>query len=113
MDVKIVDGDITMQANGDLMYIDGLDEAVQRVKMVVMTDKGTFLYDRNLGVDYDAFSDEEEDPVGKLDMLIKEAVADIGGVETKVLSYDAATVRIKVIYNGKAAVTEVDISGNI
>ncbi len=115
MDVRITDGDIVPNDNGDYAYISGLDEAVQRVRMVVLTDKGSFLYDRNLGVNYDAFSPNDEDAAAKLDMLVKEAAVDIGGVETEVLSYDAqnAVAAVKVTYNGRSAVTEVNISGNL
>lgn len=115
MDVKITGGDIALKPCGDYAYIKGIDEAVQRVRIAALTNKGRFIYDRTLGVDYDAFSPEEEQAAGKLDMLIKEAAADIGGVETEVLSYDAqnAVISIKVSYNGESAVTEVDISGNI
>ena len=48
-------------------------------------------------------------------MLIKEATADIGGVRTEVVAFDkeTMTIGIRVTYNGRSAVTEVDISGII
>ncbi len=115
MDVRISNGDVAMKPNGDYAYLSGIDEAVQRVRMVAMTHRGAFVYDRGLGVDYDAFSVSEENPVGKLDMLIKEGIAGIGGVDAEVIAYDAQTsaVTVQVKYNGRTAVTEVDISGNI
>lgn len=114
MDVKIENGDIALMTNGDYKMIGDLDEAVQRVRMVMLTDRGTFVFDRTLGVDYDAFSPEEDDPAGKLDMLVKEAAADIDA-DVEVLSYDAqnAAAQVKVTYHGRTVVTEVDISGNI
>ena len=113
MDAKITDGDIALKLNGDFDTVIGLDEAVQRVRLAVLTKRGGFLYDRSLGVDYDAFSQNDADPAGRLDMLIKEGAAGLGGVDTEVMSFDAQTavVRIKVTYNGSSAVTEVDISG--
>ena len=115
MDARIENGDIALRLNGDYDTVSGLDEAVQRVRMVMMTNRGTFLYRRGLGVDYDAFSPQEENPVGKLDMLIKEAIAGIDGVDAEALRYDAqnAIVGVRVTYNGRAAETEVDISGNL
>lgn len=115
MDVRINDGDLALLPNGDYERIGGIDEAVQRVRMVVMTNRGEFIYNRSLGVDYDAFSLIEEDAVGRLDMLIKEAAADIGGVRTEVVAFDkeTMTIGIRVTYNGRSAVTEVDISGII
>lgn len=115
MDVRITDGDIALLPSGDYERIGGLDESVQRVRMVVLTNRGEFIYNRSLGVDYDAFSADEADAVGRLDMLIKEAAADIGGVRTEVVAFDreTQTIDIKVTYNGRSAVTEVDISGII
>ena len=115
MDAKIENGDLVMTVNGGYAAVGGIDEAVQRVRLVMMTNRGAFLYDRRLGVDYDAFSPDEDDPVGKLDMLVKEGIADLGGVDAQVTGYDAqhAVVTVRVTYNGRAAVTEVDISGNI
>lgn len=115
MDVKITGGDIVLDSCGSYVYISGLDEAVQQVRMIALTSRGSFLYDRSLGMEYDAFSGEETDPVGKLDMLLKEAAAGLSGVDTEVLSYDPETdiMTIKVTYYGRSAVTEVDISGNI
>ena len=115
MDVKITDGDIELLPDGAYMPISGLDEAIQHVRMAVLTNRGSFRYDRSFGLDFDAFSPEADDPAAQLDMLVKEAAADVGGVETEVLSYDAqtSTAQIKVSYRGSSAVTEVDFSGNI
>ncbi len=115
MDVKITNGDIDLRADGAYRVISGLAEAIQRVRMVILTNRGSFIYDRRLGTDYGAFSPSEALPAEKLDMLIKEAAADIGGVETEVVSYDSQTsvVAVRVTYHGASAVTEVDISGNL
>lgn len=115
MDVRIEDGDISLLAGGDYERIGGIDEAVQRVRMAALTNRGAFIYNRSLGVDYDAFLHDGADAVGRLDMLIKEATADIGGVRTEVVAFDedTMTIDIKVTYNGRSAVTEVDISGII
>lgn len=113
MDTRIIDGDIAVKSNGDYAYISGLEEAVQQVRLIALTARGSFLYDRALGVDYDALGEDETDPVGKLDMLIREATSGMIGVETEALSYDvqAHIMTVKVTYYGKTAVTEVNISG--
>ena len=115
MDVKITDGDLELLPDGGYTPITGLEEAVQHVCMAMLTNRGEFRYDRAFGLDYDAFSPDEDNAAARLDMLLKEAAAHIGGVETEVLSYDAATstASVKVSYHGRSAVTEVDISGNL
>jgi len=115
MDVRITGGDIAILSDGDYASISGLDEAVQRVCMTMLTERGSFPYDRSLGVDYGAFGEDYDAPAARLDMLLKEAIADVGGVEAEVLSFTEASsiARIKVTYHGSSAVTEVDISGLI
>lgn len=115
MDVRINNGDIALRLNGDFERISGLDEAVQRVRMIALVSRGDFVYDRGFGVAYNAFSPDADNAADQLDMLIREGCADVGGVDTEVVSYDAgsAIVGIKVTYRGKSAVTEVDISGII
>ena len=113
MDAKIENGDIALKPDGEYVTVSGIEEAVQRVRIAALTNRGSFCYDRSLGVDYDAFSAGESDPVGRLDMLIKEGCAAIAGVDVEVTAYDAqtSTVSVRVTYNGRTAVTEVDISG--
>lgn len=115
MDAKIENGDIALRPNGDYEMIGGLDEAVQHVRTVALISRGDFVYHRGLGVDYNAFAPDADNAADQLDMLIKEAVADLCGVDAQVLSYDAenALAVIKVTFRGKSAVTEVDISGII
>lgn len=115
MDVRINNGDIALRLNGDFEMISGLDEAVQLVRTVALVKRGDFQYDRSLGVDYNAFSPDADNAADRLDMLVKEGVADIGGVDAQVISYDAenAVAGIKVTFRGRSAVTEVDISGII
>ena len=115
MDIRIENGDIVLNANGDYARIDGIEEAVQRVRIAAMTDRGTFIYNRSLGIDRDAFSAIAENAAAQLDMLIREATADMDGVECEVISYDAENhnIVIKVSYRGRSAVTEVNVSGII
>lgn len=113
MDVRIKDGDIAMLSSGGCEYIRSLDEAVQRVRISALTYKGDFIYDRALGTDYRDVSAEDEMLTEKLDMLIKEACADIHDTTVEVTSCDRDTlmVIIKIIYKNTETTTEVDLSG--
>lgn len=113
MDIKIINGDIPALSVGGDCYISGIYEAVQRVRITALTEKGKFRYDRELGVDYGTLSTGDPLFVEKLDMLIKEACCDIGDTEVDVLSCPAASrvASIRVTYKGSPAVTEVDLSG--
>lgn len=113
MDVRVSDGDIAMVASGDYIYITGIEEAVQRVRISALTMKGDFVYDRKLGTDYCGLSAEDEMLCEKLDMLIKESCADIYDTRVEVLSCDSEslTAILKVSYQNEETTTEVDLSG--
>lgn len=111
MDVRISDGDIAMTASGDYLYITGIEEAVQRVRISALTMKGDFVYDRELGTDYRGLSADDSMLCEKLDMLIKESCADICNTQVEVLSCEDLVAVIRVIYQNNEATTEVDLSG--
>lgn len=115
MDVLIRNGDVAARSSGDYIYIDGLDEAVQRVRIAALTVKGSFIYDRGLGTDYGSLRADDELIVEKLDMLIKEACCDIADTDVEALSFNSEThtAVIRVIYSGDATDTEVDLTGII
>ena len=113
MDVLLKNGDIAALASGGYTYISGVDEAVQRVLISVLTPAGEFIYDRELGTDYSGLSEDDELLTEKLDMLIQEACCDISDTQVKVLSCDreSLTAVIRVIYRNSKTTTEVDLSG--
>ena len=111
MDVRLSDGDIAMTASGDYLYITGIEEAVQRVRISALTMKGDFVYDRELGTDYRGLSADDSMLCEKLDMLIKESCADICNTQVEVLSCEDLVAVIRVIYQNNEATTEVDLSG--
>ena len=115
MDVLIENGDIATRVAGGYSYIDGLEEAVQRVSIAALTVKGSFIYDRELGTDYGSLRADDALITEKLDMLIKEACCDMADTEVEVLSFDSQEekARIEVKYRADTTITEVDLSGII
>lgn len=112
MDARIENGDIYLTSSGDTEYLSGVREAVQRALIAATAVKGTFIYDRSLGADYAAIG-EEGISLGRLDMLIREAAADIADTQVRVTGWDADhhTAALSVTYGGKTAATEVDLHG--
>ena len=111
MDVRISDGDIAVLSCGSYEYISGIEEAVQRVRLSAMTVKGDFIYDRELGTDYRGIQANEPMQVKKLDMVIKEACADIYGTQVEVLRCEQGVAVIRVDHQQQFTTTEVDLSG--
>lgn len=115
MDVLIEDGDIAARMAGGYSYINGLEEAVQRVHIAALTVKGSFIYDRELGTDYGSLTVDDPLITEKLDMLIKEACCDIADTDVEVISFDsqAMIALIEVSYRADKTITEVELSGII
>ena len=113
MDVKIAQGDIERVASGSYRYITGIEEAVQRVRISALTQKGDFVYDRELGTDYTGLSADDELIKEKLDLRLKESCADIDGttVKAELWNPQRRALLIKVTYQNKIQLTEVDLSG--
>ncbi|MBQ9680454.1 MAG: hypothetical protein IJV48_07230 [Ruminococcus sp.] len=112
MDIRLSDGDIALTPAGDCEYISGIDEAVQRVRIAVLTKKGSFLYDRELGTDYSGLSRDDSMLREKLDMRVKESCADIDGVQVAAvrLGYNRQHAIITVKYQNEESYTEVDLT---
>lgn len=51
MDIKIENKDIKTDGNGDVVMIEGLDEIIQQIEINLSVKRGSFIYDRNMGVE--------------------------------------------------------------
>ena len=115
MDIRLVDGDISLSDSGSPEMIRGLDEAVQRVRMAASVSRGSFRYDRELGADYGSLSADDPLFEKKLEMLIREACAGIADTEVTLESVDTAAraAELRVSRGGASTITEVDLHGFI
>ena len=114
MDVRLKDGDVYYTAAGETEYLCAAREAAQRACIAASVTKGSFLYNRSLGVDYAAITDTDR-AAEKLDMLIKEASAGISGADVAVTGADPdeTTAALSVTYENETITTEVDLDGNL
>ena len=114
MDVRLGNGDVYLNAEGKTEYLCAADEAAQRALIAASVTKGSFRYDRSLGADYAAVGDTAM-LTEKLDMLIREAAAGVGGAEVTVTGFDAerGIASLRVTHAGETITTEVDIHGNL
>lgn len=117
MDVKIDNGDIVTKACGDALYIDGMDEIMQRIKIACSVKKGTFIYDRNLGSEGYTVSFDDSMLKSKLEMLFKEASIDIPYSDLSVVRVDKVgeklKVCIKITCGTESDTVEVTINGQL
>lgn len=85
MDVLIKNGDMVVDSGFNPLYTEGAEEVLQRVTFALSTPKGSFVYNRSLGVE--PFEGElSEKGLRKLEARCREAVMSIEGTELTLLS---------------------------
>ena len=73
------DGDFIVNDSGGMKKIYGVEEACQRVRFILSTKKGSFVYNRELGADFSPVLDgffEEEYRSKLAEQLCREALVD-------------------------------------
>ena len=84
MDVIIKNGDVCVDNSGNYVMIDGFDEVVQQVLIKITSEKGSFIYDRNLGSECALSKTLSDKPdIKVLEMLINESLAHMEDVYVK------------------------------
>ncbi len=114
MDTYVTDGDFYLNTTGHPIGIHSIEEACQRVRFSLLTEKGSFAFDRQLGADYD-YIFFESDPDFRL--FVMDAVSDqkdisIGEV-TAERDGNYIVITAQVFYGDESMNTEVRINGNI
>ncbi len=73
-DIKIENGDIAVYPNGYPKTVSGFDEIIQLIEIVSSVQKGSFAYDRSLGLFKTTPDFESENIISTLESLINEAL---------------------------------------
>lgn len=113
MDVKLKNGDIVTDMSGEPVYIDGMDEIIQRVLICIGIKKGSFAYAKDFGMEKPAALSTSRD-LKKLETLFREAVIPVSGAYVEVVSAEPLndgriSAYINVIYGEEQRTVEVII----
>ncbi len=81
MDTAIKGGDFLKDSRGMPITLEGIDEILQRVKIRLDIEKGTFLYDENLGSHLHSLKSDMENLNDIALSYAREAIAPMCGVE--------------------------------
>lgn len=113
MDVELKNGVIVLTDSGDYRRISGMDELMQRIRVIALTKKGSFIYDRDLGCDYSGLSPQTERLKDHLDMRLKEAAAVIPAAQVTVIDWNKNTLKatLMVSCGDLTGDMEVDYAG--
>ena len=77
-DIKIANSDIVICPNGYPETVDGFDEIFQQIETAASFNKGSFAYDRNMGLFLSAPDFESDSIISTLESLINEALVNTG-----------------------------------
>lgn len=116
MDTLVENGSFAANVCGLPVSINSVDEACQRVRFSLLTRKGSFAYDRELGADYDYLFSKSKDDID-VRMFACEAIASQKEISVGTVSAqwedNSVTLSVEVIFAGESKITEVTINGNI
>lgn len=112
MDTLVMDGDYLLDECGEVQNIYSIDEACQRVRLILSVKKGSYVYDRELGVDFSSLdSSQNRDKEAELlcrEALVNQTEIEIGSV--KITDADKGkNLSLTVIYKGISKAVEVKI----
>ena len=114
MDTYVINGDFDLNVTGHPIAVHSIEEACQRVRFCLLTKKGSFAYDRQLGADHDYLFGEETPDIK---LFVTDALSDqkeisIGDVSSEIEN-GYIRLNIEVFYEDLSMETEVVINGNI
>ncbi|MBE6824875.1 MAG: hypothetical protein E7513_05960 [Ruminococcaceae bacterium] len=113
MDVKIENMDMVTKNCSDPLYIEGIEEIAQRVKIACTIKKGNFVYDTSLGSFSHTVDLSDAMAKDKLEMIFKEATIDIPYTSLRVIELDEDNKKavVEITYGTDCALTEVIVDG--
>lgn len=112
MDTLVTDGDFSLNVCGVSCKITSIEEACQRVRVILSVEKGSFVYDRSLGVDFSSLENcSDIDKTAKL--LCDEALVSQTEIRTGAVSVNSSdgkrTISVEVLFGNESKTVEVEI----
>lgn len=74
--LKLVNGDLVFDSNGELSMIEGLDEIAQSLFIIVQTRLGEFYLDENVGLDQSTILTKQFDEDAAHDAIVEALMED-------------------------------------
>ena len=110
-DAKLKNGDIALDSAGRFEMLSDLDSRFQRAMICINAAKGSFIYDRDLGVDF-----EDEVSVAefkdKTEQVFNEALARLKNTSAKVVEVGKRLV-VTITVDGESRTEEVRTYGQV
>lgn len=113
-DLKVKDGGTVFLGNTEEKVYD-VDSIFQRIELCLSLDKGSFIYNKNLGSTIPKLDYSTEEDLAQLEMYINQCVFNIVNTRVTVLSVDKEkkTVNISLKLGNKEYIREVNVCGRL
>lgn len=82
MDTIISNGDFKLNEKGKPFLANGMEEVIQRCKIIISVKKGSFIYNRNLGSNFDSVLKNDE----AMELAVKEILLAVPQVTVEKVS---------------------------
>lgn len=87
MDTALKNGDFNVNETGKIYTISGMEETLQRCKILLETHQGNFCYNQKLGSNIHLLKADDENLQGNAMLLVKEALMSV--TQVKVCNVEA------------------------
>lgn len=113
-DLKLKDGGVSFQGNLDEKVYD-VNSIFQRIEMCLSLNKGSFIYNKDLGSTIPKIDYTVEENLAQLEMYINQCVFGIVNTRVNVLSVnkEKQTIKISLKLNHKEYIREVNVFGRL
>lgn len=113
-DLKVKDGGTVFLGNTEEKVYD-VDSIFQRIEMCLSLNKGSFIYNKDLGSTIPKIDYTVEENLAQLEMYINQCVFGIVNTRVNVLSVnkEKQTIKISLKLNHKEYIREVNVFGRL
>ena len=110
-DARLVNGDLALDASGNVQTVSGADALFQRAAVRLGSRLGSFVYDRTLGSRHDYFA---ADPMAaqRLELLLNEGLTGLDNTFVTVTDV-GESIEVTININGESRQTEVRLYGDV
>ncbi|MBQ7522849.1 MAG: histidine kinase [Clostridia bacterium] len=113
MDTALINGDFAENETGKIYAVSGMNETVQRCKILLGIQQGSFCYNRKLGGNLHLLSPQDEYLDGNALLLVREALLPVKQVEVvsviPLVQNENISLSVTIRAYGETAEFEVNI----
>ena len=117
MDIAIINGNIALDESGRPRSIDGIEKALQQVRMCLEIRKGSFVFLPSLGSELWRLDSSKPYLQKQADMFVREALVNLKSITVKSVTAVSAgggvSITVDIEKDGKSGRLEMNVNGTV